>query len=163
RKTPLLFTLTTFLELAMPTAYNYINVNKEMSQDMTLLIPAYNHFVHFLLLDKYKKDKKKEGKVILLLATSSHSVTTTSWNKSLYTATRILHNKDLALPLQKRKSLLPNFGPRRRPNKILLQKEANAILPIDFYKPSWYHNLTPVQQQTIQNRNALAFLTNAKQ
>ncbi|KNZ49285.1 hypothetical protein VP01_510g22 [Puccinia sorghi] len=55
--------LTTFSELAMTPAYAYLNVNPDMAQDMTLLIPAYNHFVHYLAMNKYKKEAKQAGKV----------------------------------------------------------------------------------------------------
>ncbi|OAV93952.1 hypothetical protein PTTG_27157 [Puccinia triticina 1-1 BBBD Race 1] len=34
-----------------------------MAQDMTLLVRAYNHFVHYLQAEKYKKELKEEGKV----------------------------------------------------------------------------------------------------
>ena len=44
--------LTTFTELATSPAYSYLKVDPEMAQDMALLIPAYNHFVHYLCLDK---------------------------------------------------------------------------------------------------------------
>lgn len=55
--------LTTFTELASTPAYAYLNIDPEMAQDMSLLIPAYNHFVHYLQLDKYKKELKEKGKV----------------------------------------------------------------------------------------------------
>lgn len=55
--------LTTFTELATTQAYAYLKVDPEMAQDMTLLIPAYNHFVHYLQLNKYKKELKQKGKV----------------------------------------------------------------------------------------------------
>ncbi|KAA1127223.1 hypothetical protein PGTUg99_031925 [Puccinia graminis f. sp. tritici] len=55
--------LTTFTELAATPAYAYLKVDPVMAQDMTLLIPAYNHFVHYLQVEKYKKETKEKGKV----------------------------------------------------------------------------------------------------
>ncbi|KNZ46917.1 hypothetical protein VP01_6837g1, partial [Puccinia sorghi] len=55
--------LTTFTELGSTPAYAYLKIDPEMAQDMSFLIPAYNHFVHYLQLDKYKKELKEKGKV----------------------------------------------------------------------------------------------------
>ncbi|KNZ49670.1 hypothetical protein VP01_4866g1 [Puccinia sorghi] len=38
-------------------------VNPKMAQDMMLLIPVYNHFVHYYMMNKYKKEAKQVGKV----------------------------------------------------------------------------------------------------
>ncbi|WAQ87357.1 hypothetical protein PtA15_8A261 [Puccinia triticina] len=55
--------LTTFTKLAATPAYAYLKINPVMAQDMTLLVRAYNHFVHYLQAEKYKKEMKEEGKV----------------------------------------------------------------------------------------------------
>lgn len=47
----------------MTPAYAYLSVNPEMAQDMMLLIPVYNHFVHYHMMNKYKKEAKQVGKV----------------------------------------------------------------------------------------------------
>jgi hypothetical protein len=54
--------LTTFTELATTLAYSYLKINRELAQDMTLLIPAYNHFVHYLQYNRYKREQKEKGK-----------------------------------------------------------------------------------------------------
>ncbi|KAA1135874.1 hypothetical protein PGTUg99_030999 [Puccinia graminis f. sp. tritici] len=55
--------VTTFQELAGAKAYAYLNINPEAVQNMGFLIQCYNHFVHFLMLDKYKKENKEKGKL----------------------------------------------------------------------------------------------------
>jgi hypothetical protein len=55
--------VTTFQELAGAKAYTYLNINREAVQNMGFLIQCYNHFVHFLMLEKYKKENKEKGKL----------------------------------------------------------------------------------------------------
>ncbi|KNZ52876.1 hypothetical protein VP01_3413g3 [Puccinia sorghi] len=55
--------LTKFTKLAATSVYAYLKVNPEMAQNMSLLIPAYNHFLHYFQLNKYKKELKQKGKV----------------------------------------------------------------------------------------------------
>ncbi|KNZ59881.1 hypothetical protein VP01_164g12 [Puccinia sorghi] len=43
------------------SGYAYLKVNPEMANNMSLLIPAYNHFIHYLQLKKYNKELKKKG------------------------------------------------------------------------------------------------------
>jgi hypothetical protein len=55
--------ITTFQELVSSRAYDYMNVNPVLAMDSVLVIQAYNHYVHYVLLTKYKKEQKQEGKV----------------------------------------------------------------------------------------------------
>ncbi|KAI7967764.1 hypothetical protein MJO29_001041 [Puccinia striiformis f. sp. tritici] len=55
--------LTTFTELPSTTAYAYLGIDPTMAGDLTLLIPAYDHFVHYLQYENYRKELKEEGKV----------------------------------------------------------------------------------------------------
>ncbi|KAA1107492.1 hypothetical protein PGT21_015603 [Puccinia graminis f. sp. tritici] len=52
---------------------------------------------------------------------------------------------------------------RRLPKnpEVSSYKTAPKGLPIDFYHPKWYHDLVPALQQSIPNRNRLAFLPDA--
>ncbi|KNZ54688.1 hypothetical protein VP01_2882g1, partial [Puccinia sorghi] len=43
-------------------AYTYMNINSKYTKDLELLIPAYNHYVHFLQKNQYKREKKEIGK-----------------------------------------------------------------------------------------------------
>ncbi|EFP93885.2 uncharacterized protein PGTG_19898 [Puccinia graminis f. sp. tritici CRL 75-36-700-3] len=65
--------LTTFTELAATPAYAYLKVDPAMAQNMTLLIPAYNHFVHYLQAEKYKKEIKQKGKVAQEASNKKHN------------------------------------------------------------------------------------------
>jgi hypothetical protein len=65
--------LTTFTELVATPAYAYLKVNPAMAQNMTLLIPAYNHFVHYLQAEKYKKEIKQKGKVAQEASNKRHN------------------------------------------------------------------------------------------
>ncbi|PLW46368.1 hypothetical protein PCASD_05466 [Puccinia coronata f. sp. avenae] len=55
--------ITTFQDLVAARAYDYMNVCPKMATDTTLIIQAYNHFVHYLCLVKYNKEKKQAGKL----------------------------------------------------------------------------------------------------
>ncbi|PLW52483.1 hypothetical protein PCANC_10620 [Puccinia coronata f. sp. avenae] len=56
-------TITTFQELVAGYAYTYMSVNSQLATNTALYIQAYNHYVHYVLLNKYKKEKKETGKV----------------------------------------------------------------------------------------------------
>jgi hypothetical protein len=55
--------ITTFQDLVAARAYDYMNVCPKMATDTALIIQAYNHFVHYLCLVKYNKEKKQAGKL----------------------------------------------------------------------------------------------------
>ncbi|KNZ57825.1 hypothetical protein VP01_2063g8 [Puccinia sorghi] len=204
--------LTTFTELASTPAYAYLNIDPEMAQDMSLLIPAYNHFVHYLQLDKYKKELKEKGKVAqeannkkisknrerlrderrdfailnkfpqryreILEPITAHSDDEFVEGKGIYkiktlpyrskNANRFFRCLDSVMKDAAGQNPLAKMScrrTRRLPKKPEMSnfKLAPKGLPIDFYSPKWYHKLLPVQQQSIPNRNALAFLPNAKE
>ncbi|PLW44073.1 hypothetical protein PCASD_04851 [Puccinia coronata f. sp. avenae] len=54
---------------------------------------------------------------------------------------------------------------RKLPKQPVLSSYTTAPtkLPIDFYDPKWYQNLTPAQQQTIPNIKVVAFLPDASE
>ncbi|PLW52509.1 hypothetical protein PCANC_10573 [Puccinia coronata f. sp. avenae] len=54
---------------------------------------------------------------------------------------------------------------RKLPKQPVLSSYTTAPtkLPIDFYDPKWYQNLTPAQQQTIPNIEVVAFLPDASE
>lgn len=55
--------ITTFQELVAGQAYTYMNVNPKLVADTGLVIQAYNHYVHYVVLQKYLREKKEKGKV----------------------------------------------------------------------------------------------------
>ncbi|MBW0586518.1 hypothetical protein O181_126233 [Austropuccinia psidii MF-1] len=54
--------IMTFRQIASGGAYEYMSVNLSYCNDLVLLQKAYNHFVHFSMLQKYMKEEKEEGK-----------------------------------------------------------------------------------------------------
>ncbi|KNZ62463.1 hypothetical protein VP01_1267g4 [Puccinia sorghi] len=147
-----------------------------MAQNMSLLIPAYNHFLHYLQLNKYKKELKQKGKVeeeasnkkfnknckrliafdlqfscvmnagTFKFSTSSQNVIWTCWNQSRPTAMMSL--------MQLSKTLAKTSLPF---------KMAPKGLPIDFYSPKWFLGLVYSQQQSIRDMTHIGLLPNAKQ
>ncbi|PLW50635.1 hypothetical protein PCASD_00670 [Puccinia coronata f. sp. avenae] len=55
--------ITTFQDLVAARAYDYMNDCPKMAIDTALIIQAYNHFIHYLCLVKYNKEKKQAGKL----------------------------------------------------------------------------------------------------
>ncbi|KAA1127309.1 hypothetical protein PGTUg99_034577 [Puccinia graminis f. sp. tritici] len=55
--------ITTFQEMAVSHAYDYLNINPKMVTATDLLIQAYNHYVHFVVFKNYNKEKKESGKI----------------------------------------------------------------------------------------------------
>ncbi|KAA1066294.1 hypothetical protein PGT21_027869 [Puccinia graminis f. sp. tritici] len=54
--------LKSFRQAAVGGAYAYMNISQKYATDLTLLIPAYNHFVHFLQTSRYNREKNQAGK-----------------------------------------------------------------------------------------------------
>ncbi|KAA1137645.1 hypothetical protein PGTUg99_017935 [Puccinia graminis f. sp. tritici] len=54
--------LKTFRQAACSDAYAYMNINKNHAKNLQLLIPTYNHYVHFLQKNRYEREKKEVGK-----------------------------------------------------------------------------------------------------
>ncbi|MBW0497867.1 hypothetical protein O181_037582 [Austropuccinia psidii MF-1] len=202
--------LTTFQELASTSAYAYLNIDPRMAMNMNLLIQGYNHFVHYLILNKYKKELKQEGNnskeaahkkisknrerlrnerrdfaIInkfpkryqdVLAPIGAHSDDEEVEGKGFYViktlvyrsrnANRFFRRLDHVMKEASEQDFLAKKSRRRvrRLPKTPIKstyKAAPKGLPIDYYDPGWYHQLTPAQQNTIPNRGALAFLQNA--
>ncbi|KNZ55278.1 hypothetical protein VP01_2722g5 [Puccinia sorghi] len=51
-----------FWQAAAGGAYAYMNISKKYKKDLELLIPKYNHYVHFLQKKCYKREEKQVGK-----------------------------------------------------------------------------------------------------
>ncbi|KNZ60807.1 hypothetical protein VP01_14974g1, partial [Puccinia sorghi] len=54
--------LKSFRQAAAGGAYTYMNINSKYAKDLKLLIPDYNHYVHFMQKNQYEREKKEIGK-----------------------------------------------------------------------------------------------------
>ncbi|KAA1132822.1 hypothetical protein PGTUg99_020806 [Puccinia graminis f. sp. tritici] len=54
--------LNTFRQLASSGAYQYMNIKLANLNQMSLLVSAYNHYVHYVMESRYKKELKEAGK-----------------------------------------------------------------------------------------------------
>lgn len=54
--------LRIFRRVAIGGAFAYMNINKTYVQNFDLLEGAYNHYVHYVMTEKYKKESKQQGK-----------------------------------------------------------------------------------------------------
>ncbi|KAA1108766.1 hypothetical protein PGT21_024836 [Puccinia graminis f. sp. tritici] len=197
--------VTTFQELAGAKAYAYLNINPEAVQNMGFLIQCYNHFVHFLMLDKYKKENKEKGKlqkevhhknvqknrerlaasrlefatlnkfpqryIKILTPIAAHSDDEVQEGKGFFKIKTLPYRSKNAnrffcrLDICMLKAAEQDPSKRRRIRKLPKNPEASAYtaapkgLPINFYNPEWYHNLTPAQQQLIPDLTNLKRLT----
>ncbi|EFP90246.2 uncharacterized protein PGTG_16524 [Puccinia graminis f. sp. tritici CRL 75-36-700-3] len=201
--------VTTFQELAGAKAYAYLNIDREAVQNMGFLIQCYNHFVHYLMLEKYKKENKEKGKLTkevqhksvqknrerlaasrlefatlnkfpsryikILTPIAAHSDDEVQEGKGFFkiktlpyrskNANRFFRRLDICML----KAAEQDPSKRRRVRKLPKNPEMSAYtaapkgLPIDFYDPEWYHNLTPAQQQLIPDLTNVAFLPNASE
>lgn len=55
--------LDTFRQLLACGTYNYMNVSLKHVNSISHMISAYNHYVHFNMAAKYKKELKNAGKI----------------------------------------------------------------------------------------------------
>lgn len=53
--------ITTFRQIAACGAYNFMNVNLKSLNNIELLGRCYNHFVHHLMMERFKKEEKEAG------------------------------------------------------------------------------------------------------
>ncbi|MBW0586473.1 hypothetical protein O181_126188 [Austropuccinia psidii MF-1] len=51
-----------FQQIASSGAYQYMRANLSFSNDISLLCSVYDHYVHYLMAEKYKKEIREEGK-----------------------------------------------------------------------------------------------------
>ncbi|EFP79891.1 uncharacterized protein PGTG_05116 [Puccinia graminis f. sp. tritici CRL 75-36-700-3] len=199
--------VTTFQELAGAKAYAYLNINPEAVQNMAFLIQSYNHFVHFLMLEKFKKEQKEAGKLKkdvrhknvqknrerlaasrlefaiinklperyqkILTPISAHSDDEAVEGKGFFKIKTLPYRSDNANRFFRQLDILmikaaeqqPNI--RRRIRKLPKNPEMSTYtaaptgLPIDFYDPKWYLELTSSQQQKIPDLTNVAFLPDA--
>ncbi|MBW0542805.1 hypothetical protein O181_082520 [Austropuccinia psidii MF-1] len=54
--------IQTFRQLASAGAYEYMNINTEFLNSLNLLEATYNHYVHYYMAQKFKKEAKESGK-----------------------------------------------------------------------------------------------------
>ncbi|KAA1066525.1 hypothetical protein PGT21_032751 [Puccinia graminis f. sp. tritici] len=169
--------ITTFQELVAGKAYTYMNVNPMMATNSSLLIQAYNHFLRdarkeFAILNRFPQryidvlsqigahsddefDEKKGFSKIKTLPYRSKN------------ASKFMRALDIVM--KKAAEQDPSSSRKHRicklPKQPVLSSYTTAPkgLPIDFYDPSWYHQLVPAQQKTIPNTQAVAFLPDASQ
>ncbi|MBW0474298.1 hypothetical protein O181_014013 [Austropuccinia psidii MF-1] len=57
--------LNTFRQIAASGAYDSMNFNHKYVNDLILLIQAYNHYIHFIMADRVKAEKKQQGRYSL--------------------------------------------------------------------------------------------------
>ncbi|KNZ60307.1 hypothetical protein VP01_1574g3 [Puccinia sorghi] len=50
--------LKPFCQAAAGGVYGYMKIKKRYTKDLKLLIPAYNHYIHFLQKARYEREKK---------------------------------------------------------------------------------------------------------
>ncbi|KAI9610338.1 hypothetical protein KEM48_002524 [Puccinia striiformis f. sp. tritici PST-130] len=177
----------------------------------SLLIQAYNHFVHFVLHTKYQKEKRRVGKnaeeathkriaknrerlcdarkefaivnkfpkryVDVLSHIGAHSDNEFNHQRNVHkiktlgycskNASKFMRALDIVMknaaqqdPSSLRKRRVPQLP--RQPVMSTFTAASKGIA-IDFYDPSWYHQLVPAQQKTIPNTKAVVFLPDASQ
>ncbi|KNZ58949.1 hypothetical protein VP01_1828g7 [Puccinia sorghi] len=175
--------ITTFQELVAGNAYTYLNVNPKMANNIALLIQAYNHFVHYVLLLKYQKEQKQNGKIA---QEAEHK--RISKNRERLRDARKEYAVINHLP-KRYQDIIAHIGahsddeydeknkvykiktlPYRSNNAnkffraldLCMLRQASAC-PGSNRKRHWYHALPDSQQKLIPNTEQVAFLPNAEE
>ncbi|KAA1115239.1 hypothetical protein PGT21_033987 [Puccinia graminis f. sp. tritici] len=153
--------VTTFQELAGAKAYAYLNINPEALAASRLEFATLNKFPQRYIkilppIAAHSDDEVQEGKGFFKIKTLPYQ------SKN---ANRFFRRLDIRML----KAAKKDPSKRCRIRKLPKNPEASAYtaapkgLPIDFYDPEWYHNLTPAQQQLIPDLTNVAFLPNANE
>lgn len=58
--------IATFWQLCGAGAYDSMNVNLKYVNSLSLMVPTYNHYVHFVMANKFKVEMKEFGKTKFL-------------------------------------------------------------------------------------------------
>ncbi|MBW0542174.1 hypothetical protein O181_081889 [Austropuccinia psidii MF-1] len=56
--------IQTFHQIAAAGAYKYMNINLGYLDDIQFLEAAYNHYVHYLMANRYRQETKESGKFV---------------------------------------------------------------------------------------------------
>ncbi|KAG0147850.1 hypothetical protein CROQUDRAFT_42195 [Cronartium quercuum f. sp. fusiforme G11] len=181
--------IRSFREVALQGPYP--NVSKAYLNNLTLLTPAYNHFVHYLSAQRFKKELVSPGKFELVTKKAAVLRRRLRLCKARCEFLSTIRGcpkqyiKMLAKPnahsddevdsngithtiktLEFRSANANHFGaPHRLPKMPVPStfKSPPTQLPIDFYSPSWYNNLPPGQKEKWVDSTHVALLPNAAQ
>ncbi|KAI9608933.1 hypothetical protein H4Q26_005127 [Puccinia striiformis f. sp. tritici PST-130] len=173
--------LKSFRQASVGGAYAYMNVNLKYATDLTLLIPAYNHYVHYLQATRYNREKirlenfgwtksgrsfQRQGsdddeynsqqKVYVVKTLKFRSANATKFFRRL-DATIATSDELDGKRVQRRRRFIPPT-----PEPSLFTKPPKGQ-PLDFYNPEWFNELLPQQRIDIANTREVAFLPNASQ
>ncbi|MBW0546022.1 hypothetical protein O181_085737 [Austropuccinia psidii MF-1] len=173
--------IMTFRQIASGGAYEYMSINLAYCNDLVLLQKAYNHFVHFSMLQKYMKEEKEEGKNLrdkikgkvqrrrqrlrVFSDDEFHPVHEVYVVKTLpfCSANENSFFQRLDKLISQSKSVAGKSTPkykRRRPKfaQISEFKTSPQELPINFYNERWLNQLPPVELFSAADTSQVAFI-----
>ncbi|KNZ56972.1 hypothetical protein VP01_2275g1, partial [Puccinia sorghi] len=174
--------------LASTTAYTYLKIDPEMATDMSLNIkrsskkmvrlPKIQSIRRSAKIEKgfvsLFKDERRDFAILnkfpkqycdILEQIAAHSDDEEVPCKGFYKIKTLPYrskNANRLFRCLEAVRLKAAGFPKKEPVMFTFKTPPKG-LPIDFYCPKWYHDLVPAQKQSIPNRNALAFLPNAKE
>ncbi|CAH7670390.1 hypothetical protein PPACK8108_LOCUS5092 [Phakopsora pachyrhizi] len=137
----------TFRQIAAAGAYEYMNIDPRFINNILLLVGSYNHYVHWIMAQRFQKESKESGK----------------------------HQKDeekkvilRARQREMEKSDAINGKRSQRQKRVLPKTSRDSIcvrvpkgLPIDFYNAEWFNDCSPAQKTVIADTYSVAFLPDA--
>ncbi|EGG03786.1 uncharacterized protein MELLADRAFT_78491 [Melampsora larici-populina 98AG31] len=193
--------LMIFRRVAIGGAFDYMNINRTYVQNFGLLEGAYNHYVHYVMSAKYKKEAKEEGKNVkdeekklrdarvkfatnqgfkqryldLISPIDAHSDDKYSEKHNCHIVKTLEYRSNnanaffvrLTQEMEKNNRLegkRPQGRIRRRPKIAVMSTIGRPPknMPIDFYNPSWFNELTDAQKTKVADAYCVALLPNAK-
>ncbi|KAH9807674.1 hypothetical protein DFH28DRAFT_1146224 [Melampsora americana] len=193
--------LMIFRRVAIGGAFDYMNINRTYVQNLGLLEGAYNHYVHYVMTEKYKKEVKEEGKNVkdeerklrdarfkfatnqgfkqryldLISPIDAHSDDEYSEKHHCHIVKTLDYRSAnanaffvrLTQEMEKNNRLegkRPQGRIRRRPKNPVMSTLGRPPknMPIDFYDPAWFNELTDAQKTKVADVYRVALLPNAK-
>ncbi|KAG0152479.1 hypothetical protein CROQUDRAFT_85578 [Cronartium quercuum f. sp. fusiforme G11] len=180
--------IRSFREVALQGPYP--NVSKAYLNNLTLLTPAYNHFMHYLSAQRFKKELLCKARceflstipgcpkqyIKMLAKPNAHSDDEVDSNGITHTiktlefrsanASKLIRRVDL---LMQKADILAGKTSQKHMHRLPKTpvpstfKSPPTQLPIDFYSPSWYNNLPPGQKEKWVDSAHVALLPDAAQ
>ncbi|KAG0143373.1 hypothetical protein CROQUDRAFT_109262 [Cronartium quercuum f. sp. fusiforme G11] len=201
--------LRIFRRVAIGGAFAYMNIKKAYIENFDLLEGAYNHYVHYVMVEKYKKEAKEQGKNVkdeerkviqrarqrlrnarikfatnqgykqryldLISLIDAHSDDEYSETHQCYIVKTLEYHstnanaffEHLTQEMVKNDRLegrRPQGQIRCRPKKPIISTIGRPPrnMPLDFYDPVWFNDLSDAQKSWVADAYRVALLPNAK-
>ncbi|MBW0553235.1 hypothetical protein O181_092950 [Austropuccinia psidii MF-1] len=135
--------LMTFQQITCSGAYKYMRANLTYCSDLGLLCSAYDHYVHYVLSEKFRKETREGG-----------------WNVRDVERKVVQRERQRMNDVDAMMGRRSNQRVRQRPKKPIISdfEKTPKSIPIDFYRPEWFNQKNHSKKQIVADLSEVAFV-----